>query len=171
MTSDRSASNKSVVFKPPSARDYIERQLPLRSLNEEIMDVAFVKAVGCTQYAGGCDGLRKDHRFDDPVPLGENWRHKYLIDIDGMGYSARFFALLMSQSAVLKATVYTEFYSDWIQPRCVPGDVPICDRHPLTRLLLHQAPLHSYHELVQGDLQPSCLLFRPFARHVGGHQR
>jgi hypothetical protein len=60
--------------------------------------------------------MRKDHRFADAVPLGENWKHKYLIDIDGMGYSARLFALLKSESAVLKSTVYTEFMSEWIQP-------------------------------------------------------
>jgi hypothetical protein len=59
-----------------------------------MMDVAFTKAVGCTQYPGGCDGMRRNHRFADTVPLGENWRHKYLIDVDGMGYSARLFSLV-----------------------------------------------------------------------------
>lgn len=116
MTSDQSNNNRSVVFRPPGSRAYVEADLPMHSLNDDMMDIAFVKAVGCTQYPGGCDGMRKDHRFDDPVPLGENWRHKYLIDIDGMGYSARFFSLLMSESAVLKTTVYREFFSDWIQP-------------------------------------------------------
>jgi len=60
--------------------------------------------------------MERDHRFADPVPLGEHWRHKYLIDFDGMGYSARLFALLASDSAVVKSTVYREFFSDWIQP-------------------------------------------------------
>jgi hypothetical protein len=41
--------------------------------------------------------MRKDHRFADAVPMGENWRHKYLIDLDGMGYSARLFALVRTQ--------------------------------------------------------------------------
>lgn len=119
MTSDQSNNNRSVVFRPPGSRSYVEGELPMATLNDDMMDIAFVKAVGCTQYPGGCDGMRKDHRFDDPVPLGENWRHKYLIDIDGMGYSARFFSLLMSDSAVMKTTVYREFFSDWIQPWCV----------------------------------------------------
>ena len=117
MTSDLSSNNKTVVFAdPPTSKNFIEADIPMKHLNDKMMDLAFVKAVGCTQYAGGCDGMRKDHRFADPVPLGENWRHKYLIDIDGMGYSARLFALLMSESAVLKTTVYREFFSDWIQP-------------------------------------------------------
>jgi len=120
MASDRSAGNRSVVFQPPGAKAYVEKPLPLRSLNDEMLDIAFTKAVGCAQYPGGCDGLRKDLRFAEPVPLGENWRHKYQIDIDGMGYFARFLSLLMSQSAVLKTTVYRESFSDWIQPWSVP---------------------------------------------------
>lgn len=101
---------------PPGTDHYVEAKVPIGDLNEVIMDAAFTKAVGCTQYPGGCDRMRKDHRFADAVPLGENWRHKYLIDLDGMGYSARYFALLASESAVMKATVYTEFFSDWIEP-------------------------------------------------------
>lgn len=117
MTSDTTANNRSVVFAdPPNSDKYVEGSVAMSDLNSAMMDIAFVKAVGCTQYPGGCDGMRKDHRFADAVPLGENWRHKYLIDIDGMGYSARLFALLMSESAVMKTTVYREFFSDWIQP-------------------------------------------------------
>ncbi|WWD22473.1 hypothetical protein CI109_106966 [Kwoniella shandongensis] len=117
MTSDITDVNKTVVFAdPPGTNNFVSADVPIGQLNADIMDVAFTKAVGCTQYPGGCDGMRKDHRFADAVPLGENWRHKYLIDIDGMGYSARLFALLKSESAVLKSTVYTEFMSEWLQP-------------------------------------------------------
>lgn len=95
MASDSSTLEKTVVFAdPPGTNNFIAAPVPIAELNNDIMDVAFTKAVGCVQYPGGCDGLRKDHRFADAVPLGENWRHKYLIDIDGMGYSARLFALV-----------------------------------------------------------------------------
>lgn len=96
MTSDHSRVNRTVVFAdPPGTDNFISAQAAVGDLNDEMMDVAFTKAVGCTQYPnGGCDGMRKDHRFADSVVLGENWRHKYLIDLDGMGYSARLFALV-----------------------------------------------------------------------------
>lgn len=95
MTSDHTDANKTVVFAdPPGTNNFISASVPVGELNDDIMDVAFTKAVGCTQYPGGCDGMRKEHRFADAVPLGENWRHKYLIDIDGMGYSARLFSLV-----------------------------------------------------------------------------
>ncbi|CDZ96493.1 Endoplasmic reticulum protein EP58, contains filamin rod domain and KDEL motif [Phaffia rhodozyma] len=117
MSTDGSDVNRTVVVPVShSSKKYVEVTVPVDELNEDMMDFAFVKAVGCTSYPGGCDGLRKDHRFADGVSLGENWKHKYLIDVDGMGYSARLFALLMSKSAVMKTTVYREFFSDWIQP-------------------------------------------------------
>lgn len=96
MTSDQSDVTKTVMFAdPPGTNNFISAEVPVADLNEDMMDVAFTKAVGCTQYLnGGCDGMRKDHRFADAVPLGENWRHKYLIDLDGMGYSARLFSLV-----------------------------------------------------------------------------
>lgn len=81
------------------------------------MDVAFVKVVGAENYPGGLDALVKVHRVDDSgVNLGDHWKHKYIVDLDGMGYSGRFFSFMESDSVVLKHTVYREFYSDWIQP-------------------------------------------------------
>lgn len=95
MASDTANLNKTVVFAdPPGTDNFIAAPVPVSGLNEDMMDVAFTKAVGCTQYPGGCDGMRRNHRFADTVPLGENWRHKYLIDVDGMGYSARLFSLV-----------------------------------------------------------------------------
>ena len=120
-SSDKSDANRTVVFAdPPGTDSFTYAKLPIKQLNVDFMDTAFTKAVGCMHYnPGGCEGLRRDHRFADAVPLGEHWRHKYLIDLDGMGYSARLFAFLASDSAVLKSTVYREYFSDWIQPWCV----------------------------------------------------
>src|SRR5258706_1922490 len=121
MSSDQSDANRTVVFAdPPETDDFTYAKVPIKQLNNDFMDAAFTKAVGCMQYnPGGCEGLRRDHRFADAVPLGEHWRHKYLVDLDGMGYSARFFAFLASDSAVLKSTTYREYFSEWIQPWCV----------------------------------------------------
>ena len=85
-------------------------------LNDEVMDVAFVKAIDFYNYPGGYEGYVADHRFDEGVFLGDHWRHKYLVDLDGMSYSGRFFAFLESDSAIIKSSVHREFYSDWLQP-------------------------------------------------------
>ena len=124
MSSDGSDTNRTIIFPTPqtlatssASSEFSFSKVPVARANKEIFDTAFTKAVGCTQYhPGGCEGLRRDHRFADAVPLGEHWKYKYLIDFDGMGYSARLFAFLMSESAVVKNTIYREFFSDWIQP-------------------------------------------------------
>ncbi len=128
MAADKSDANKTIVFEHPMGSDKFHRaKVPVKSLNEELYDVGFTKAVGCAQYPGGCENMNKEMAFADPVPLGEHWRHKYLVDFDGMGYSARLFAFLASDSAVLKSTIYTEFFSDWIQPWCalLCGTTPV----------------------------------------------
>jgi len=60
--------------------------------------------------------MKNELRFADAVQLTDHWKYKYLIDLDGQSYSAHFLAFMASQSAVLKSTVYREFFSDWIQP-------------------------------------------------------
>ena len=169
MTSDSSDANRSVVFAdPPGSDHFIEAKVPIGPLNAEIMDAAFTKAVGCTQYPGGCDGMRRDHRFADAVPLGENWRHKYLIDLDGMGYSARYFSLLASESAVLKTSVYTEFFSGE-QGRCsslsAASYLYLARPLRLRRLDRTLASLYPCHSGIRRDIQHLVLLLRTHASH------
>ena len=115
MAHESAPNNVTIVHASPSQPDtFISTNLPAKDVNNDIMDVAFVSAVGA--YPGGEPELRKYHRFADRVPLGRHWSYKYLIDLDGMSYSGRFMALLASDSAVLKSTIYKEFFSDWIQP-------------------------------------------------------
>lgn len=117
MASDRSSANRTITFAdPPSSENYVSTPVPVSRLNEEIMDTAFVKAVSPESYPGGLQALMDSHRFGDSVPLGKHWSYKYLIDLDGMSYSGRFMAFLASDSVPIKATVYEEFFSDWIQP-------------------------------------------------------
>lgn len=122
MASDTSAANHTILFAdPPGSTTYKYAEVPTASLNNEMMDVAFVKLVDSLTFPGGPAALLRDHRFDESgVNLGDHWKHKYLVDLDGMGYSGRFFSFLESDSAVLKATVYREFFEEWIQPWCVP---------------------------------------------------
>lgn len=75
-----------------------------------------MKLTDAENYPGGLKAMKEDHRFGDAVPLGKHWSYKYLVDMDGMSYSGRFMAFLASDSVPVKATVYTEYFSDWIQP-------------------------------------------------------
>jgi hypothetical protein len=117
MTSDRSNKTRVVTFNAPNTTHWQSAEVPISTLNDEIMDAAFVKVSGL--YPGGLTALMEQHRFSEPVPLGKHWSYKYLVDLDGMSYSGRFMSFLASDSVPIKATVYTEFFSDWIQPWCV----------------------------------------------------
>ena len=157
MTNDTSSINRTVTFADPlnSAR-YITASVPIQTLNDEIMDIAFVKPVSSENYPGGLDGMNKEMRFGDAVPLGKHWSYKYLIDVDGMSYSARFMAFLASDSAVVKSTVYKEYFDDWIQPWYAlyyPHPTPSC---PVQSSL--QASLYPSFAVVQRDLQHSRVL-------------
>ena len=118
LANDKSTTNRTIVFAdPPGSTNYIYADVPATTLNDEIMDVAFLKVVGAENFPGGIEELARIHRIDDGgANLGDHWKHKYVVDLDGMSYSGRFFSFLESDSAVLKATVYREFFSDWIQP-------------------------------------------------------
>lgn len=116
MASSHSEENRTVVIPSSETSSYTSVSVPIAKLNDEIMDVAFVRLLGWANYPGGRAALRKDHRFDKSVPLGEHWKYKYLVDIDGMGYSGRFLSFLASDGVPIKATVYQEYFSDWLQP-------------------------------------------------------
>ena len=115
MAHESTTANVTIVHASPARPDtFISTTIPAKDLNKDLMDVAFVNAVG--SYPGGETELRKVHRFADSVPLGKHWSYKYLVDLDGMSYSGRFMGLMASDSVVLKSTVYEEYYSGWIQP-------------------------------------------------------
>ncbi|KAJ7489099.1 capsular associated protein [Mycena latifolia] len=86
---------------------YTTVPVPLPALNADVMDAAFVKEVV---------PVGPEHRMGDSVELGVGWGYKYLLDLDGMGYSGHFMAYLASDSVPVKATVYDEYFTGWIEP-------------------------------------------------------
>ena len=108
-------SIRAVTFEEPAgSANWVTAEAKAGLLNEEITDVAFTSATH-KMFPGGLEALFAEHRFGDAVPLGAHWAHKYLVDLDGMGYSGRFMAFLESDSVPVKSSVYKEFYSDWIE--------------------------------------------------------
>lgn len=64
----------------------------------------------------GCDHTNKFYRVEDMVPMPKQYGFKYLPDVDGHSYSARWRGFLRSSSCPLKATVYAEWHDDRLVP-------------------------------------------------------
>lgn len=118
MASDASLeNNRSVtVAVPPDSDNYVSASVPIGTLNDEVMDAGFALFSDADNYAGGEEVMEQELNHYSSEKLNRNWAYKYNIDLDGLGYSGKFMALLASDSVPVKATVYDEFYSDWIQP-------------------------------------------------------
>ncbi|KFX89698.1 hypothetical protein V490_06849 [Pseudogymnoascus sp. VKM F-3557] len=58
-----------------------------------------------------CNGFEGEHRFQTPTLLAEQFKNRYILDVDGDGISARFRALLQSRSLPIKSTVFKEWHT------------------------------------------------------------
>ncbi|GAA94281.1 glycosyltransferase family 90 protein [Mixia osmundae IAM 14324] len=88
---------------------------PLKQISERLVDVAVVgKPIQCDVDV--CEELKKTVNFAPFVPLTTSLKHRYIIDIDGNGWSGRFYRLMSSNSVVLKATIFREWYTERIMP-------------------------------------------------------
>lgn len=90
----------------------------LGRLNRQLFDILFTGApIQCDQQDGSCDAMKHHLAFASQTMGQDQQRtYKYIIDVDGNGWSGRFHRLMATKSAVLKSTAYTEWWSDRIQP-------------------------------------------------------
>ncbi|WVR08430.1 hypothetical protein IAU60_005485 [Kwoniella sp. DSM 27419] len=90
---------------------------PLGDMNEWFMDLAFTGVpIQCEIDDGTCDNLAQEYIWVDQMTHDEALDYKYVIDVDGNAWSARFKRLLTSGSLIFKATIAPEWWTDRIQP-------------------------------------------------------
>lgn len=86
---------------------------PVDIIRQSASDIA----MACDPSLGECAYLRSlGYRVEPPGPLSAAWKHKYVLDLDEIGFSPKFLALMESKSAVIKSSVQKEFWMDWIVP-------------------------------------------------------
>lgn len=86
---------------------------PMADVNKALTDIA----MACDPKLGECAYLRSlGYRVEPPAPMSEAWKHKYVLDIDEIGFSPRFLALMESHSAVIKSSIQREFWRGWSVP-------------------------------------------------------
>ena len=111
-----SAAERKLVYEP----------VPISDLTKLIsIDVHVVDNIG---RCGGIDCLQQAAEFAPLVPHSDfqaHWRFKYLLDLDGAGFSGRFLPFLASHSLPFKAALFREWWDDRVTAwqHFVPLDV------------------------------------------------
>ena len=92
-----------------------EVKVGVKELNEAFLDTSLSGApVQCD--ARTCRVMEQEINFKPTMGLEEAYEYKYVMDVDGNGWSGRFHRLMSMKALVLKSTLFPEWYSDRIQP-------------------------------------------------------
>lgn len=106
------------------------KYMDLGSWLNEITDVGFVHLT-CFPSNGGPHCDYTDHYFEikPNMKLQDQFRHKFLPDIDGNSFSGRYRSFLFSTSLPIKATIYAEWHDSRLTPwvHFVPMDNSFVD--------------------------------------------
>jgi len=123
------------------------REMTKSRINPAVMDVAFAgHPISCAPDV--CDIVKHAYPWRERQHNKEAGSYKYVIDIDGNGWSGRFKRLITSNSLVFKSTIHPEWYADRVAP------------------WVHYIPI----QLDLSDLHDALLFFRGDANGDGSHE-
>jgi hypothetical protein len=84
-------------------------------INDKFMDVSF-SGVPAQCDEETCEIMSKTIDFAPTMGLEDQNQYRYLMDVDGNGWSGRFHRLLSTNGVVLKSTIFPEWYQERIIP-------------------------------------------------------
>jgi len=98
-----------ILTEQPEKRGEYEnyREFHPFSFAEKHTDVGFTETPGCVPDCSFYDGI---WTLKPPVPLAEQFKNKFLVDIDGHSFSGRWHAFLESKALGIKATIFREWH-------------------------------------------------------------
>ncbi|GAA5991508.1 hypothetical protein JCM11641_001189 [Rhodosporidiobolus odoratus] len=120
---DRSGAPGNVESLTASALDFAD----------EYLDIKFA---GYPQQCGSeasCAKFESEFEWDGYMSVEDQNEYRYVIDVDGNGWSGRMHRLMASNTLVLKSTIFPEWYSERIQPwvHYVPLKIDYSDLFPI----------------------------------------
>ncbi|MCJ1468944.1 hypothetical protein MMC07_007574 [Pseudocyphellaria aurata] len=93
---------------PSQPTSYAYTLLPPSALGLNL-DVAFVEGIARC-WDDDCDNQAAEFGLADKSDFQAHWRHRFLLDLDGAGFSGRFLPFLRSRSLVFKTAVFREWW-------------------------------------------------------------
>ncbi|KAF8908170.1 glycosyl transferase family 90-domain-containing protein [Gymnopilus junonius] len=106
------------------------REIRKARINPAVMDIAFAgDPHSCDPEI--CDLLLDVFPWRGRQSIKEAGNYKYVIDVDGNGWSGRFKRLITSNALIFKSTIYPEWFADRIMPwlHYVPIQIDLSDLH------------------------------------------
>ncbi|KAF8154717.1 glycosyl transferase family 90-domain-containing protein [Crassisporium funariophilum] len=106
------------------------REIRKARINPAVMDITFAgNPIACSPEV--CELLEDLFPWRDIQSAADAGKYKYVIDVDGNGWSGRFKRLITSNSLIFKSTIYPEWYHDRVAPwvHYIPIQVDLSDLH------------------------------------------
>ncbi|KAI9892987.1 MAG: hypothetical protein M1814_000871 [Vezdaea aestivalis] len=117
-------SQTSLLVSDVDGSSSIISNIPISSAALPSTDIGVVSKIErCRDVA--CDDEASDLGFKEGVDFQAHWGFKYLMDLDGAGFSGRFIPFLKSRSVPFKSALFREWYDSRITAwlHFVPQDV------------------------------------------------
>ncbi|KAK9365096.1 hypothetical protein V1509DRAFT_667423 [Lipomyces kononenkoae] len=121
---------------PNTESDFAEHSVP-KGTFEHYIDLKFSKYQQCDD--SDCQAQAQELGASVPLPnFQDTWQYKYLLDMDGNGISARYYAFLKSKSLVVKQTLFKEWHDERLLPwvHYVPLSVGLKEGFEILRFLI-----------------------------------
>lgn len=98
-----------ILAEQPERRGEYEnyRQFHASAFAQNHTDVGFTEKWGCVPDCGFYDDV---WTLKEQVPLPDQFKYKFLVDVDGHSFSGRWRAFLQSKSLGIKATIFREWH-------------------------------------------------------------
>ncbi|KAI1083378.1 glycosyltransferase family 90 protein [Whalleya microplaca] len=109
---------RAMTFEMPSTKLYDfprRREGTIGTWLEDFANAGFVNLL-CFPADSNCDYVRPYLTEVESVPMKEQYKYKFMPDVDGNSFSARFRGFLLSTSLPIKSTVYAEWHDDRLVP-------------------------------------------------------
>ena len=99
-----------ILAEQPEKRGEYEnfRRFGPSNFAEDHTDIGFTETMGCVP--DDCPFYKDVWTFKPPVPLPEQFKSKFVVDVDGHSFSGRWRAFLESKSLGIKATIFREWH-------------------------------------------------------------
>ncbi|KAI2776702.1 glycosyltransferase family 90 protein [Daldinia loculata] len=111
-------SSRAMTFEMPPMQKYDfprRREGTVGTWLQEFSNAGFVNLL-CFPEDSNCTYVRPYFSEVQSVPMKEQYKYKFMPDVDGNSFSARFRGFLLSTSLPLKATIYAEWHDDRLVP-------------------------------------------------------